>query len=403
MIPEVAIPEPKTQVNTQPLSQPIASKEWVIRNAHIVVGDEMIAGSVQVRDGKITAIDSGVCMISGALDFAGDTLIPGLVELHTDNLERHMMPRPNTDFPTQPALLAHDAEIVSAGITTVFDALGVGDPYGAGFRNTNQQEVLHLLEALTRHKVLRAEHFLHVRCELSAPNAQGLFKPFIGNHRVRLLSLMDHTPGQRQWTDLSHARAYFTGKKGWSNARFDQEVLLAPARQARYANPNREYFRRYALAAGLTLATHDDTTEDHVSQAHAEGASIIEFPTTLTAARRAKALGLATVAGAPNIVRGGSHSGSVAAADLAAAGLLDMLSSDYVPTSLINAAWLMTEYADLTLPRAVATVTSRPADAAGLTDRGMIRVGLRADLVRVHQVAGMPVVRDVWVAGTRVH
>lgn len=400
---ESATAEPDIQINANSLHKPAITNELIIRNARIILDDEVIIGSIQIKDGKLLAIDSGPCMVASALDCDGDTLIAGLVELHTDNLERHMMPRPKTSFPAQPALLAHDAEVVGAGITTVFDALGVGDPYGGGFRDNSQHEVLQLLELLTEHQVLRAEHLIHVRCELPAPNAQALFEPFINNQRVRLISLMDHTPGQRQWSNIEHARTYYTGKKGWTDARFEQEIAIAPQRQAQWADTNREFFRRYAIESGLALATHDDTTEEQVNQAHAEGASISEFPTTLLAARQAKALGLATIAGAPNIVRGGSHSGNVAAADLAHHGLLDVLSSDYVPCSLINAAWLLTQCTQMSLPQALATVTSAPAKAAGLSDRGSIQVGLRADLVRVREVAGMPAVKDVWVQGIRVH
>lgn len=377
-------------------------QELVLKNARVILDDEVITGCVQTRHGRIVSVDSGSSAARNAIDLDGDTLIAGLVELHTDNLERHMMPRPKTNFPAQPALLAHDAEIVSAGITTVFDALGVGDPYGAGFRNHNHKVVVDTLDLLDSHQALRAEHFIHVRCELPAPNARTLFEPFIGNDRLRLVSLMDHTPGQRQWTNIEHARTYFTGKKGWSDARFDEEILSAPQRQAEYAEPNREYFRRYATECALALATHDDTTPEQVDQAHQEGASISEFPTTLAAASRAKALGLTTVAGAPNIVRGGSHSGNVAAADLAKEGLLDVLSSDYVPTSLINAAWQLTT-CGISLPAALATVTRQPAKAAGLSDRGSIRQNMRADLVQVSEIAGLPAVRHVWVAGERVH
>ncbi|MGH1358994.1 MAG: alpha-D-ribose 1-methylphosphonate 5-triphosphate diphosphatase [Burkholderiaceae bacterium] len=375
----------------------------IIKNARLVLADEVIHGCLKIVGGRITAIDSGSTRDPGAIDANGDTLVAGLVELHTDNLERHMMPRPKTSFPAQPALLAHDAEVVSAGITTVFDALGVGDPYSGGFRDNSQQEILRLLDSLAAHGVLRAEHLIHVRCELPAPNARALFEPFIANSRLKMISLMDHTPGQRQWTDIEHARTYYTGKKGWSEQRFDEEITLAPARQAEHAKPNREYFRRYAIDAGLALATHDDTTEEQVIQAHTEGASISEFPTTLVAARKAKELSLVTIAGAPNIVRGGSHSGNVAAADLARHGLLDILSSDYVPTSLINAAWKLTQCAGLALPKAIATVTSNPARAAGLTDRGQIKIGLRADLVRVREIGDMPAIADVWVEGRRVH
>lgn len=377
--------------------------DTVLTHARIVLRDEVLAdATLRLVDGRIAGIDHGASRVAGAIDCQGDLLLPGLVELHTDNLERHVTPRPKVAFPMQGAMQAHDAEIAASGITTVLDAIGVGDPYGEGFRSRDQSELLQVLDLLESAGVLRADHLIHVRCELPAPNARALFEPFTRHPRLRLLSLMDHTPGQRQWTDVEHARIYYTGKKGWSDARFDEEVRIAPRRQAEHAAPNRAWFARYARDHGVALATHDDTTTEHVDEALALGASMSEFPTSLAAARRARALGLRTVAGAPNVVRGGSHSGNVSAIELAREGLLDALSSDYVPSSLLQAAWRLTRDAGFSLPRAVAVVSRGPARACGLSDRGEIAVGLRADVLRVREVAGLPVVCGVKVRGRRV-
>jgi alpha-D-ribose 1-methylphosphonate 5-triphosphate diphosphatase len=375
--------------------------EQVWSNARLVLANEVVHGSVQVKDGRIVGIDSGAAAIPGALDLDGDFLLPGLVEVHTDNLERHVTPRPKVSFPMQGAVQAHDAEVAAAGITTVLDAIGVGDPYGDGFRSRDQSQLLEVLDRLDAAGLLRADHHIHVRCELPAANAQALFAPFARHPRLRLISLMDHTPGQRQWSDIEHARIYYTGKKGWSNAQFDEEVRIAPQRQAEHAQPNRAWFTDFARTHGVALATHDDTTVEHVDEAHALGAGMSEFPTTLAAARRAKALGLSTVAGAPNVIRGGSHSGNVSAMELAREGVLDALSSDYVPGSLLQSAWRLVADGGFTLPEAVAVVCRNPARAAGLTDRGDIAIGLRADLVRVRVLDGHPFARESWVLGRR--
>lgn len=375
----------------------------LIRNARVVLSDGVLSrGCVRVEQGRIVAVDTGDTAVPGALDFEGDWLLPGLVEVHTDNLERHVTPRPRANFPMALALPAHDAEIAAAGITTVLDAIGVGDPYDEGFRAHDQSALLDVIDTLEAAGALRADHRVHVRVELPAPNARELFEPFARHPRVALVSLMDHTPGQRQWTDVEQARVYYTGRKGWSQQRFDDEVRIAPERQARHARPNRAWFVDFARTHGVPLATHDDTTEAHVDEAHAEGATMSEFPTTMAAARRAKALGLATVAGAPNVVRGGSHSGNVAAADLARAGLLDALSSDYVPISLLAAAWALQHEAGFTPAEAVRLVTQGPAQACGLHDRGAIATGLRGDLVRVREIGGRPVPLNVWRGGRRV-
>jgi alpha-D-ribose 1-methylphosphonate 5-triphosphate diphosphatase len=218
---------------------------------------------------------------------------------------------------------------------------------------------------------------------------------------------MDHTPGQRQWENIDVARVYYTGKKGWSNEKFERQVTHAAELQARYAQPHRAYFVDHCRTHGIALASHDDTTLAHVRQAHAEGASMSEFPTTLAAAREARALGLLNVMGAPNVVRGGSHSGNVAAAELARHGLLDILSSDYVPGSLLTAVVRLVDEGLMALPEAVATVSHHPAQATGLDDRGQLVTGLRADLIQVRFVdladgKRHAVVRSVWREGVRV-
>ena len=379
----------------------------VFKNARLVLPDAVVAGSLSVQDDCIQSLDSGATAVPQALDLEGDYLLPGLVEIHTDNFERHLMPRPKVQWAPAPALLAHDAEVAAAGITTVFDALGVGEADTESLRGSAWHGVLDTLDACAAQGLLRADHHLHVRCELPAPNTIELFAPFHGHPRLGLVSLMDHTPGQRQWEDIEQARTYYTGKKGWSQEKFERQVQHAATLQAQYAEPHRAYFVDYCRTHGIALASHDDTTVAHVAQAHAEGAAMSEFPTTLAAAREAHARGLLTVMGGPNVVRGGSHSGNVAAAELARQGLLDILSSDYVPGSLLSAALRLEDDGILALPQAVATITRNPARACGMADRGELAPGLRADLVRV-RVATLPggqrqaVVRAVWREGQRV-
>jgi alpha-D-ribose 1-methylphosphonate 5-triphosphate diphosphatase len=376
-------------------------------NARLVLADEVLSGSLLIREGQIAEVQSGHAHVANAIDLEGDYLLPGLVEMHTDNFERHLMPRPKVYWAELPALMAHDAEVAAAGITTVFDALGVGEADTESLRGSAWSSVLQTLDACHAQGLLRADHHLHVRCELPAPNTIELFAPFVGHRRLSLISLMDHTPGQRQWEDIEQARTYYTGKKGWSQQKFEQQVAQANELQARYAEPHRAYFVDYCRSHGIALASHDDTTAAHVEQAHAEGASMSEFPTTVAAAQQARARGLRTVMGGPNVVRGGSHSGNVAAAELAKLGLLDILSSDYVPGSMLSGAMRLVRDGLMTLPQAVATVSRTPALATGLSDRGAIAAGLRADLIQVRMATlpggqEHPVVRAVWREGRRV-
>jgi alpha-D-ribose 1-methylphosphonate 5-triphosphate diphosphatase len=381
--------------------------ELVFKSARMVLGEEVVYGTLAVAGGSIVALDSGGSGLTQAADLEGDFLLPGLVELHTDNFERHLMPRPRTHWPTLPALLAHDAEIAAAGITTVYDSLGVGDTDPQAMRGQTMGPVLEAIDEATRGGVLRAEHRLHIRVELPAPNAVPLFEPFRDHPLVGLISLMDHTPGQRQWEDIEQARIYYTGKKGWSDERFERSVREAQDQQERYARPQRRHFVEYAVKRGVVLASHDDTNTGHVDEAHGEGAVISEFPTRVEAARAARDKGMSVVMGGPNVVRGGSHSGNVAAMELARLGLLDTLSSDYVPGSLLLAAFRLVDEAGFSVPQAAATVSRNPARALGLADRGEIAAGRRADLVQVRLVeradgARLPVVRAVWREGRRV-
>lgn len=376
-------------------------------NARLVLPGEEVRGSLAVQGGTIQAVDLGASSVLSAVDLDGDYLLPGLVEVHTDNFERHLMPRPKVQWAVAPALLAHDAEIAAAGITTVLDALGVGEADTDSLRGSAWHSVLQALDACAEQGLLRADHHLHVRCELPAPNTIELFEPFHDHPRLSLISLMDHTPGQRQWENIEQARIYYTGKKGWSQEKFERQVQHAAQLQAQYAQPHRSYFVDYCRAHGIALASHDDTTVDHVHQAHGEGASMSEFPTTLAAAEAAHERGLLTVMGGPNVVRGGSHSGNVAASDLARKGLLDVLSSDYVPGSLLSAATRLVDDGIMPWHEAVQLVTLNPARAAGMQDRGALQQGLRADLVQVRMATmpcgtRQPVVRGVWREGVRV-
>ncbi|MFZ6645661.1 alpha-D-ribose 1-methylphosphonate 5-triphosphate diphosphatase [Undibacterium sp. TJN25] len=376
-----------------------------IRNARIVTADSEFTGSAEIDGavfGEVARGNSGLFGLAGE-DWQGDYLLPGMVELHTDNLEKHLMPRPKVSWPTLPAIVAHDTQIAASGITTVLDAISVGDLDADSLRTQTLIACIDGLKQAAAADILRADHFLHLRLELAEQNLLGWFEPYVHDDGLKLVSLMDHTPGQRQWTDISHYRTYVTGKRGWSEQKVDGMLEGLLHRQQTYAAANRrdviELCNRRSRP--IPLATHDDTTLEHVTEGVEDGVSISEFPTTLLAARAAHEHSLGIIMGAPNMVRGGSHSGNVSAAELARAGLLDVLSSDYVPASLLHAAFLLLEEG-YDLPRAVATVTRNPAQMVGLTDRGEIAQGLRADYLRVRVVQGIPVVLGVWKAGLQI-
>ncbi|MES2538693.1 MAG: alpha-D-ribose 1-methylphosphonate 5-triphosphate diphosphatase [Pseudomonadota bacterium] len=374
----------------------------IIRNAHIVTSDSVFLGTLCVQGTLIGDVAAGSTGLS-AEDWNGDYLLPGLVELHTDNLKKHVMPRPRVNWPTMPAIIAHDAQITMAGITTVLDAISVGDIDADSTCNDSLTAYVAGLKTAAAAGILRADHFLHMRLELGEENLLTMFEPYLHDERLKLVSLMDHTPGQRQWTDLNHYRSYVTSKCGWSEDKVYSMLEHLLTRQQLYAASNRrEIVRRCATRnSPVPLATHDDTTVAHVDEAVDDGVAISEFPTTLVAAKAAREKGLAIVMGAPNMVRGGSHAGNVSATQLARAGLLDVMSSDYVPVSLLHAAFLLRKEG-FDLPRAIATVSRNPALLAGLVDRGEIAQELRADFLRVRMLGEIPVVTGVWKAGTQI-
>ena len=375
--------------------------ETVLTNAAIVLDDEVVSGSVAIRDGKIADVSTGKS--SAGQDMEGDYIIPGLVELHTDHLEGHYAPRPKVRWNPIASVLAHDAQISTAGITTVFDALRIGMDYEADLVAEDMRKLADAIEDSVRQDRLRADHFIHLRCEVSAPDCQETFALFADDERVRLASLMDHAPGQRQFAKLEAYAMYYMGKLKMSEEAFRAYCEKRMAQSVENSATNRAIIASACRERGIVLASHDDATEAHVEEAVVQGIRVAEFPTTEEAARASKKAGLGVLMGAPNVMRGASHSGNVSARTLAADGLLDILSSDYIPFSLIQSAFFLGEVVDqISLPEAVAMVSRNPAEAVGLTDRGVIEAGRRADLVRVRLDDHVPVVRTVWREGRRV-
>lgn len=375
----------------------------LIRNARIVTRDEAFTGVMRIEDGCIADIATGNTAARDAIDWNGDYLLPGLVELHTDNIEKHLAPRPGVLWNHEAAIIVHDAQVASAGITTVFDALGVGSrPDDALRGRAVQVECAQAIGKLAESGLLRAEHLLHLRCEVGTTDVVEVFDSLSAHPLFRLASVMDHTPGQRQWQDHEKWRAFQERHGKWSDAHAQAALEQWSAQQVRYAAEHRRQIVARCNRLNIPLASHDDTLVEHVEEAVRDGIALAEFPTTLEAARAARAHGIATIMGAPNIVRGGSHSGNVSAMELAREGLLDILSSDYVPSSLLIAVFDLVDDAGWTLPRAVSAVSWAPAHAAGLRDRGAIAMGLRADFVRVARAQGLVVPRETYRAGSRI-
>lgn len=378
--------------------------ETIFSNARVVLKDRVIeCGWVATVNGLIAEVGEGNAPERGE-DLHGDLLMPGLIELHTDHLEAHYVPRPKVFWDPVAAVVSYDGQLATSGITTVLDSLRVWREDGAEDVDGRAGILAEAISSARDANLLRAEHFLHLRCEIPMPSVVEEAKELVGRPDVRLMSLMDHTPGQRQFRDEGKLRDYYRGKSGGlTDAELDVMFERRFAYQKAYAETNMREIVALAHSHDIPLASHDDTTEENVIDAIRDRVSVAEFPTTMEAARKLHQAGIRVLMGAPNVVRGGSHSGNIAAVDLAREGLLDIMSSDYIPSSLLMAALKLPKHVPaIDLASAVRTVTKTAAEAVGLSDRGEILAGKRADLIRVHLAQDLPVVRSVWREGHRV-
>tara|TARA_R110001599_G_scaffold91286_32_gene239671 strand:- start:1031 stop:1930 length:900 start_codon:yes stop_codon:yes gene_type:complete len=298
--------------------------------------------------------------------------------------------------------MAHDRELAGAGITTVFDAIRVGSIISDGNRyqryaRAMADEILWMRDA----GALRISHHIHLRAEVCSETLQEELAEFGPQDRIGIVSMMDHTPGQRQFRDLTKFEAYMRGKHSFGEAEFLAHVDYLYSLQKQFGAIHEAATVAAAAHYGAALASHDDTTAAQVDTSHSHGVKLAEFPTTLEAAQACHARGIATIMGAPNVIRGGSHSGNVAALDLAQADRLDILSSDYVPAGLLMAAL---QLGDLwgNLARGLATVTHAPALHSGLSDRGTLEIGMRADIIRFKRLDGLAILKETWSEGQRV-
>ncbi|MHA3915419.1 alpha-D-ribose 1-methylphosphonate 5-triphosphate diphosphatase [Halovulum sp. GXIMD14793] len=378
------------------------SDRMEIGNATMVLPDRVVEGGLIIADGHIQEVVEGH---RDGLDFGGDMLIPGIIDLHTDHVEKHVFPRSHVLWDYQAALMAHDGQMIAGGTTTVFDSLCVG----ATMRKTKRREILEplvtALKTLAESGQLRADHLLHLRCEISDPETMPLLDAIIQDAAPQLISVMDHTPGDRQSLDVERWFRAMIVDMGVDEPTGREMLAELLDRSAKVGPEVRAHIVAAAKAHDVPLMSHDDRTLAHVDLAVSEGAAISEFPTTPEAARHARAAGQIILGGAPNYLRGGSQSGNVALRDLLAEGLVDVLASDYVPRAPLDAAFAIAEDDSLPidLPAAIAMVTSNAAQAARLTDRGALTQGLRADLVRVGGTGRARHVKSVWREGQRVY
>jgi alpha-D-ribose 1-methylphosphonate 5-triphosphate diphosphatase len=377
------------------------NRETILTNAILVLPEETRSGTIVMYGAVIADIQAERSQSARAIDCDGDTIIPGAVDVHTDNLERQVQPRSLARWPSRSAMVAHDAQCAAAGVTTVLDALCLGDLGFDKERIKTFRDGVVDIDALTAAGLLKSDHFLHLRCEIPAPDMLELFDPVADHPLVRMISLMDHSPGVGQYADVDFYRK-LRRQGGMDEATIERRIKEIQEQRTRLRDPNRKALLDRVRGTAIALASHDDRTEAEIAENAADGILISEFPVSMEAATAAKRAGMRVIAGAPNIVRGGSHSGNVNAVDLLRAGAVDAFASDYVPPSLVEAAFQCAREEGIGLPEAIAMISDHPARMSGQPDRGRLETGMRADLVRVRMHGTLPIVRQVWRAGERV-
>ena len=375
----------------------------IYTNYRLLLPDEEILGTIAVEDGVITDIQPGV--VSQGQNGAGNYLLPGLIELHTDNLEKCISPRPGVRFPLELAAVNHDKDLISSGITTVCDAIAIGDinPKDDSLRIHHYAGMINSVAEGQAAGKFSTDHLLHLRCELGYEHLYEIIEPYSSHPLLALISLMDHTPGQRQFVNIQKYKEYYTGKHGVPEAKMDEFVAMRLDNQHKHAVDNRQALVKLSQAKNISLASHDDATVDHVREAIAEGVVLAEFTTTLNAAKEAHNNGLLVLMGAPNVVLGGSHSGNVSAMELVKLDLVDIISSDYVPRSLLQSIFIISQKANKPLHKVINYITLNSAKAINL-DReiGSLEVGKKADFITVSNDDSVPVILEVYKQGRRV-
>lgn len=255
----------------------------VIENARVVLAESVMDGWIAISGPHIAEVGEGRAPERG-VDFAGDLLVPGLIELHTDHLESHLKPRPKVRWPACSAVVAYDAQIVASGITTVFDSLRVGNDADNDASAAELWEATDAIDSARRQNLLRADHRTHLRCEICADDVVEQARRLAQQYRVDLLSLMDHTPGARQFRDIGAWKTYYGGKSDLPTHELDRFMDKKRALFAANYARNRAALVALAKAQNIAVASHDDTTMEHVEESVADGVAIAEFPTTMEAA-----------------------------------------------------------------------------------------------------------------------
>lgn len=372
-----------------------------LTHATLVLPDRVLHDSAMlIADGQIAAIEPASAPAdANVIDLRGHTVMPGLIDVHCDAIEKEAEPRANVLFPLDFAVAQVDRRNAAAGITTPYHALSFASNQFGVRNNETAATLVRTVAAYRKHGLV--DNRIHCRYEVTDAAAVPVLEMLMAEGVVDLLSVMDHSPGQGQFKTLDAYLTYMMGNHGMSR----DEAADAAARKAAELDGAAERVNRLvskAHAMGVPTASHDDDSPQRIAAMHALGVRMSEFPINLETAQAAATHALPTILGAPNVLRGKSQSGSMRAIDAIHARVGNILCSDYQPSTLIAAAFAAARQAGLPLNEALALVSANPADACMLDDRGRLLPGKRADVIAVASVAGQPLVTHTWSGGRLV-
>jgi alpha-D-ribose 1-methylphosphonate 5-triphosphate diphosphatase len=374
--------------------------ELSIQGGRTLAGDEIVEKSLRIAGREISAVGADHGRTSVHLDADGLLVLPGIVDLHGDAFERQMMPRPGVDFPIDVALADSDKQAISNGITTVYHATTWS--WEPGLRSgDNARRLLDAIESMRPQ--LAADTRFHLRQETYNLDAETEIMAWLAEGRIDLFAFNDHMQATVASLEKPHRRSRMVERTGLTGEAFDALVAHVVSR-ADHVPASIDRLAQAARQANIRMLSHDDESPAMRSAFRAQGVGIAEFPVNEETAREAAAAGDFIVFGAPNVVRGGSHTEWTKASDMIAKGLCSVLASDYYYPAPLLAAFRLAADGILPLAKAWDLISAAPARAAGLEDRGVIAEGRRADIILVDdRVPLRPRVVAVIAAGRLVH
>lgn len=381
------------------------ANRFILAGGTVVLPQESIAADIVMESGVIVGVfrPGQTPRVQGdeMMDVSGAWVLPGLIDIHCDAIEKEVEPRPNTLFPLDMAFLQFERKLAGHGITTMLHSLSLG--VGLSLRGESLVSEMVMLIAGFRERNAMIRHGVHLRYEVSHLTGFPLAQRLIAEGLIDLVSLMDHSPGQGQYRRPGAFERYVMKNQGVDAEEVTAIVAELQERRSRIDWQRLKQLTAQARSSGIAVASHDDDSAAAVDHSLSFGAAISEFPLNLETANYAKRSGLSVCVGAPNVVRGGSHDGNLKALEAIMTGAADILCSDYHPASLLHAIFALAS-AGLPLHEAAALASLYPARAIGRADEiGSIGEGKRADLIVVRKAGGIPLVQCTIVNGIVVY